>query len=82
MAMVPEWDTASNTWTIKLSGTGFSGDTTNSELSVLGKVQKPVALLSTVAVFRVTDVFFGKVENIKMYFDIGTPGPSTFRKLA
>jgi hypothetical protein len=28
----PEWDASTNTWTIKLSGSGFTGDTTTSEL--------------------------------------------------
>ena len=81
-SLTPEWDQPSMTWTIKLQGTGFTGDTTTSELSVLGDIQKPVAVLSTVAVFRVTDVYFGKVANINMYFDVGTPGPATFRSLA
>jgi hypothetical protein len=82
MSITPEWDIPSSTWTIKLSGTDFTGDTSTSELSVLGKVQKPVAVLSTVAVFRVTDVDFGKVANINMYFDVGAPGPSGFKAMA
>jgi hypothetical protein len=34
----PEWDAATNTWTIKLSGTGFTGTAETSELTALGKV--------------------------------------------
>lgn len=43
-AMIPEWDAASNAWTIKLTGTAFSGTTQTSELSALGLVQEPVAI--------------------------------------
>jgi len=81
-SLTPEWDQPSMTWTIKLQGTGFTGDQSTSELSILGKVQKPVAVLSTVAVFRVTDVYFGNATNINMYFDVGAPGPATFRTMA
>lgn len=35
----PEWDAASNTWTIKLSGTGFTGDITTSELTTFGNIK-------------------------------------------
>ena len=35
-AIVPEWDSATNTWTIKLTGTGFTGDVTTSELVAFG----------------------------------------------
>lgn len=38
--------------------------------------------MSTVATFKVTDVYFGKVENIKMYFDVGAPGPAGFRNMS
>jgi hypothetical protein len=68
-----------NTWTIKFQGTGFTGTPETSELSILGKVQKPVAVLSTVAVFRVTDAWFGNATNLQLYFDIGSPGPADFR---
>jgi hypothetical protein len=73
-AMVPEWDASTNTWTIKLTGTGFTGDISTSELKTFGnKIQPPVAVLSSVAVFRVTDVQFQNVTNVKMYFDVGLP---------
>lgn len=81
-ALAPEWDASSNTWTVKVSGTGFTGDTSTSELSILGKVQKPVAVLSSVAVFRVTDVWFGNATNMNLYFDIGTPGPAGWKNMS
>lgn len=48
-SMTPEWDTASNTWSIKLLGTGFTGALDSVELSVLGKVQTPEVVSSTLA---------------------------------
>lgn len=80
--MVPEWDAASNSWTIKVSGTGFTGDVSTTELSVLGKKQTTVAVGTTYAVFRVDDVFFGKAANINLYFDVGTPGPADFKNMS
>lgn len=82
MSMAPEWDTATNTWTVKLTGTAFTGDASSSELNVLGKVQTPIAVLSTVATFQVTDVYFGKMTNINMYFDIGVPGPAGWNNMS
>lgn len=80
--MIPEWDAASNTWTIKLEGTGFTGTTATSELNIIGKKQEPIAIGNTFASFRVTDVFFGKAQYVNMYFDSGTPGPASYRALS
>ncbi len=30
-------------------------------------------MLSSVAVFRITDVWFGNVTNVRMYFNVGLP---------
>lgn len=48
-SMTPEWDVASNTWSIKLLGTAFTGALDSVELSVLGKVQTPEVVSSTLA---------------------------------
>jgi hypothetical protein len=32
----PEWDAATNTWTIKLTGTGFTGSASTTELTTFG----------------------------------------------
>jgi len=32
--------------------------------------------LTSVATFRVTDIWFSKIRNIRMYFDIGLPAGS------
>jgi hypothetical protein len=48
-SLTPEWDTAYNTWSIKLLGTAFTGSLETSELSILGKVQTPEVISSTVA---------------------------------
>jgi hypothetical protein len=47
----PEWNAASNSWTIKIKGTAFTGDASTSALTVGGVEQPPVAVLSSTAVF-------------------------------
>ena len=32
-----------------------------------------MTVLATTAVFKITDVWFGAVKNVRMYFDVGLP---------
>ena len=72
-AIESEWDASLNEWTIKLSGTAFTGDASTSMLSVGGIEQPAVAVLPTTAVFKVTDHPSSKLDDIKFYLDIGIP---------
>jgi len=54
-AIEKEWDASENVWTIKLTGTEFSGDASTSMLSVAGIEQPAVAVLPTTAVFKITN---------------------------
>jgi hypothetical protein len=68
-----EWDATLNAWTVKLSGTGFTGNATTSMLSVSGVEQPAVAVLPTTAVFKITNSLNSKLTNIRLHLDIGIP---------
>jgi hypothetical protein len=72
-AVAPEWDSASNAWNVKVSGTKFSGNASTSMLSVAGIEQPAVAVLPTTAVFMITNALNAKLANIRLYLDIGIP---------
>jgi hypothetical protein len=48
-AIDKEWDSSLNVWTIKLSGTSFTGDASTSMLTVQGIEQPAVAVLPSTA---------------------------------
>jgi len=41
----PEWDIQNSVWTIKVSGTGFTGTSETTELNINGVVQKTTAVV-------------------------------------
>ena len=72
-AIAPEWDASLNAWTIKLSGTEFSGNASTSMLSVSGIEQPAVAVLPSTAVFKITNALNSKLANVRLHLDVGIP---------
>lgn len=72
-AIDKEWDASLNEWTIKLSGTEFTGNASTSMLSVGGIEQPAVAVLPTTAVFKVTNAPSSKLTGVRLHLDIGIP---------
>jgi hypothetical protein len=72
-AIEEEWDASLNEWTIKLSGTDFTGNASTSMLSVGGIEQPAVAVLPTTAVFKVTNAPSKKLTGVRLHLDIGIP---------
>ena len=72
-AVTSEWDSASSAWTVKLSGTGFTGNATTSMLSVAGIEQPAVAVLPSTAVFKITNALNAKLTGIRLFLDLGIP---------
>ena len=72
-ALESEWDAALNVWTLKVSGTDFTGNASTSMLSVGGIEQSAVAVLPTTAVFNVNNAVSSKLAGVRLYLDIGIP---------
>jgi hypothetical protein len=56
-----------------VTGTGFTGDTSTTELNVNGRPQTTISVTATQAVFRVTNITGWTLHNINIYFDVGFP---------
>ena len=66
-------------WTIKLTGTSFTGDSSNTELWINGIAQTTTTVSSTEAIFQVTSVNDLAIAQgaMKAYFNVGTPKGNT-----
>ena len=68
-----EWISSSNVWTIKVSGTAFTGTKDTTELVVGGITQTTTAVVPNQAVFTISNVTDLKLSDIRVYFDVGIP---------
>ena len=67
------FDDATSAWQVKVTGTGFTGDTSSVELYVSEVLQTTSSVSETEALFTVTDVTDLSLTSTKLYFDIGIP---------
>lgn len=67
------FDTTSNQYTVTVTGTSFSGNTSSTLLEIGGRAQAIASLTVSQAVFTVTDAATGSLSGMKLYFAVGTP---------
>jgi hypothetical protein len=67
------FDDVSNTWQIRVTGEGVSGDTSNVELIVAGTKQTTVSVSDTEALFRIDDISGQTLDSMQLFFDVGIP---------
>lgn len=72
-ASVPEFDTVSNQWQVKVSGSGFTGDSSSVELLINEILQTTVSVTATEAIFTIVDVDSQTLASQKLFFDVGIP---------
>jgi hypothetical protein len=71
--MQANFDSANNVYNLMVTGTGFTGDTSSTELYIGGKLQQCNEVTGTSATFTVTDVSSESMASAKLYFDVGLP---------
>jgi hypothetical protein len=71
--MQANFDTSTNLYTLMVTGTGFTGNTSTTELYIGGKLQKSDTVTATSATFTVTDISSESMTNAKLYFEPGLP---------
>jgi hypothetical protein len=69
------WDTASQKWQVIINGTGFTGSAATTVLLVNGVQQTTVSQDNSAnyTIFEITDIAGTTLQNMKVYFDVGTP---------
>jgi hypothetical protein len=68
-----DWNTASNQWNLRVTGTGFTGDETTTELIIDNVAQTTTSISSTEVIFTITDVSSQTLGSRKVFFDVGIP---------
>jgi len=71
--METQWDEVNLVWNVVVTGTGFTGDATTTELNVNGRVQETTSVNETAAIFKITDIDGFRLVNMNVYFDVGLP---------
>ena len=66
-----EWDAQANVWTVKVTGSDFTGTKDTTDLQINGVSQTSTAVIPAQAVFTISDVTDLNLSNIKLYFDVG-----------
>lgn len=51
-----DWDTVSNQWNLRVTGTGFTGDESTTELIIDDVAQTTTSISSTEVIFTIADV--------------------------
>ena len=71
--IVSEYSTTTNAWTVKVTGTAFTGTTSTVELVANGASQTTTSVSTTEAVFTISNVTSSSLSNMFVYFDVGLP---------
>ena len=71
--MAKQFDAASNTWELAVTGTGFTGAKDQTDFIVGGRAQTIKSISSTELVVTVTNVTSGTIANADLFFDVGVP---------
>lgn len=72
-AIAAEYSNSSNVWTVKVTGTGFTGTPNSVELTVNGVAQTTSAVSSTEAIFAISNVTSSTLSGMAVFFDVGLP---------